>query len=193
MLQKPICAIDTDWFVSSAVWKLLANCLGNVQNLICVCAWLLASCLCSVQKLIWSLCIPIGLLVLLRAGLHASYLNAAQKPIEAIDTYLFVWLCVGLLALCLGVVQNLIWSIFTYTYWFVWLAVRGPACKNAKMLPRSLSERSKRVNRLEKVNRMLLTLNVNFEAWTLISFWNLDFELCAWRLTLNREPSITSM
>ena len=46
--------------------------------------------------------------MLLRAGLHASYLDAAQMPIKAIDTNLFVWLCVGLLALCLGVVQNLI-------------------------------------------------------------------------------------
>ena len=52
------------------------------------------SCLCAVQKLIWSLCIPICLLVLLRAGLNASYLNAAQKPIETIDSYLFVGLAV---------------------------------------------------------------------------------------------------
>ena len=121
-LQKPICAIDTYWFVSSAVWKLLANCLGNVQNLICVCAWLLASCLCAVQKLIWSLCIFIGLLVLLRAGLHASYLNAAQKPIEAIDTYLFVGLTVcGAACTLLGCCSE---SDLIYLYIFDWLCVK---------------------------------------------------------------------
>ena len=46
---------------------------------------------------------------LLRAGLHANYLNAAQKPIEVIDTYLFVGLTVcGAACTLLGMVQHLI-------------------------------------------------------------------------------------
>ena len=84
-----------------------------------MCAWLLASCLCAVQKLIWSLCIPIGLLVLLRAGLHASYVDAAQKPIEAIDTYLFVGLTVcGAACTLLGCGSE---SDLIYLYILVWL------------------------------------------------------------------------
>ena len=134
-LQKQICAIDTYWFVSSAVWKLLANCLGNVQHLICVCAWLLASCLCAVQKLIWSLCIPIGLLVLLRAGLHADYLNAVQKQIEAIDTYLVFCLAeCGTACTLLGCGSE---SDLIYLYMYILVCLIGCAlaclqnCENA--------------------------------------------------------------
>ena len=97
----------------------------HVQNLICVCAWLLASCLCAVQKLIWSLCIPIGVLVLLRTKLHASYLNAAQMPIETIDSYLVVGLAVrGAACTLLGCGSE---SDLIYLYMYILVCLIGCA------------------------------------------------------------------
>ena len=93
-----------------------------------MCAWLLASCLCAVQKLIWSLCIPISLLVLLlRTELHASYLNAAQKPIETIDSYLVVGLAVrGAACSLLGCGSE---AGLVYLYMYILVCLIG--CANA--------------------------------------------------------------